>query len=72
MSDQSFMERFGPRLVANGYPILAMGATLALIVSRLRQIRESCRRSPALRGPGSNPAGVGSTSTGGCGGYPNA
>ena len=22
MSDQSFMERFGPRLVANGYPIL--------------------------------------------------
>ena len=22
MSDQSLMERFGPRLVANGYPIL--------------------------------------------------
>ena len=22
MSGQSFMERFGPRLVANGYPIL--------------------------------------------------
>ena len=22
MSEQSFMERFGPRLVANGYPIL--------------------------------------------------